>query len=151
MANSITEYSGENFLKLRYSTDPDQETFFEWRGSVFAYIPNERPIKVFNCVGMNVAKASLDKTDGLLKVTSRELTYYLSPDDDIEEKKLKTWDNPFTKETQLPVVHIANNPVQMKLPILNKRFTLKGRPNPYGDYTSIVTEVSEKKYKQINN
>ncbi|CAO3651738.1 unnamed protein product [Cunninghamella blakesleeana] len=136
----MLEYSGDQFLKVRYSTNPEEETFFEWRGSVTAYIPNQRPTKLFNCVGMNVAKAYLDKSDGLLKVTSRELTYYLAPDDQ-QEEKLKTWDNPFTNEKGLPMVHIANNLVQMKLPVLSPYFNLEGRENPYGDYTSFAVEI----------
>lgn len=105
---------------------------------VSAFIPGQAPKKVFHCVGMNVAKAELDKTSNQLKMTSRELTYYLSPDGDASTK-LEKWDNPWTEEKNLPVVHIANDPVQMALPA---RIPLTVRSNPYGTTSSIITEVS---------
>ncbi|KAI8080076.1 uncharacterized protein BX664DRAFT_342274 [Halteromyces radiatus] len=127
---------GDLFLRLRYATDPTADTFFEWQGSVFAFVPGEPPKKVFNVVGMNVAKASVDKDTQQLKMTSRELTYYLSPDN--ENKKLETWDNPWTKEKDLPVIHIANDPVQMALPA---KAPLTINTNPYGSTSAIVTEI----------
>jgi hypothetical protein len=105
---------------------------------VSAFIPGQAPKKVFHCVGMNVAKAELDKTSNQLKMTSRELTYYLSPDSD-GSSKLEKWDNPWTEEKNLPVVHIANDPVQMALPA---RIPLTVRSNPYGTTSAIITEVS---------
>ncbi|KAI8329681.1 hypothetical protein BC941DRAFT_442549 [Chlamydoabsidia padenii] len=126
---------GDLFLRLRYSTDPTAETFFEWEGSVFAFIPGQAPKKVFHCVGMNVAKAELDQATHQVKMTSRELTYYLDPD---TFEKLVKWNNPWTLEKDLPVIHIANDPVQMALPA---RIPLTVRTNPYGSSSSIITEV----------
>ncbi|ORX56877.1 DUF1838-domain-containing protein [Hesseltinella vesiculosa] len=101
---------GNTFPRLRYSTDPTAETFFEWEGSAFVYLPDEPPKKVFSCVGMNVAKGYLE--DGKIKATSRELTYYLDPN---TNEKLSHWINPWTGQ-QCPVVHIANDPVQLEIP-----------------------------------
>ncbi|KAG0174606.1 hypothetical protein DFQ29_007420 [Apophysomyces sp. BC1021] len=125
-------HSGETFLKVRYCNDKTAETFFEWRGSVFAYIPGQAPKRVFECVGMNVARASIE--NGKLLSTSRELTYFLDP---VTHKKLDRWDNPWTGES-LPVIHIANDPVQMALP---STIPLDVRTNPHSNTAAIVAEI----------
>ncbi|KAI8388302.1 uncharacterized protein BYT42DRAFT_559631 [Radiomyces spectabilis] len=125
-------YNGETFLKLRYATDPEAETFFQWEGTVFAFIPGQPPKRVFECVGMNVARATVE--DGKLYVTSRELTYFLDP---TTHEKLDEWVNPWTNET-LPVIHIANDPVQMALPI---GIPLNARSNAASNTTAVAVEI----------
>ncbi|KAI8060997.1 hypothetical protein BC940DRAFT_322880 [Gongronella butleri] len=94
-------------------------------------MPGEAPKKVFHCVGMNVAKAQVKQ--GKLQSTSRELTYYLDPE---TNEKLSKWTNPWTAE-QCPVVHIANDPVQMALPVF-----IPWQPRTTGSTsTTFVTEV----------
>lgn len=83
---------------------------------------------------MNVSKAKVE--EGKLKVTGRELTYYLDP---TTGEKLDRWDNPWTEEKDLPVVHIANDPVQMALPSF---IPLETRENKYNNTTTIVSEVN---------
>ncbi|CAO3580835.1 unnamed protein product [Absidia cylindrospora] len=140
MTSTGTQHTiGDTLLRLRYSTDPKADTFYEWEGSVFAFLPGQPPKKVFHCVGMNVARAELDQQSNQLEMTSRELTYYLAPDSGAEQVKLDKWDNPWTEEKDLPVVHIANDPVQMALPA---KVPLTVRTNPYGTTSSIVTEVN---------
>ncbi|KAG1052617.1 hypothetical protein G6F43_005262 [Rhizopus delemar] len=124
---AVFEYDVSTLLKLRYSTDPNVDTFFQWEGSVFCFIPNEPPKKLFNCVGMNVSRAKIE--EGKLWTQSRELTYYLDP---VTNEKLNKWDNPWT------VVHIANDPIQMALPI---QIPLDVRHNTFGGTSSIVTEI----------
>lgn len=46
---------------------------------------------------MNVSKAKVE--EGKLKVSGKELTYYLDP---ITGAKLDRWDNPWTEEKDLP-------------------------------------------------
>lgn len=82
---------------------------------------------------MNVSKAKVE--DGKLKVTGRELTYYLDP---VTGEKLDKWNNPWTGENNLPVVHIANNPVQMELPSF---IPLDVRRNKFNSAATIVSEV----------
>lgn len=82
---------------------------------------------------MNVSKAVIE--EGKLKVTGKELTYYLDP---ITGEKLTTWDNPWTREKGLPVVHIANDPVQMAFPVF---IPLETRHNKFHNTTVVVTEV----------
>ncbi|KAG2226983.1 hypothetical protein INT45_006390 [Circinella minor] len=119
-------------LRLRYSSDPEADTFYEWEGSVFAFIPGEAPKKIFHCVGMNVGKA--DIKDNKIMATGRELTYYLDPK---THEKLSHWENPWTGE-KLPVVHIANDPVQMALPTF---IPLEIRKNPFSGTTKLLTEI----------
>lgn len=83
---------------------------------------------------MNVSKAKIE--EGKLKVTGRELTYYLDP---VTGEKLTTWDNPWTGEKNLPVVHIANDPVQMVLPTA---IPLDVRRNKFNTSATIVSEVN---------
>ncbi|KAL0076660.1 hypothetical protein J3Q64DRAFT_1876560 [Phycomyces blakesleeanus] len=135
--DSDNSFGGEFLQRLRYSADPNSETFFEWSGSVFAFLPNQPPKKIFECVGMNVSKAIHSKEQSpkdVLEVTGRELTYYLDP---ITRKKLTHWVNPWTNEC-LPVVHIANNPVQMALPWAIK---LEPKHNFLGTSTTFTTEI----------
>ncbi|KAI8636148.1 hypothetical protein BD408DRAFT_426616 [Parasitella parasitica] len=129
---SLKKYTISDLLKLRYSTDASQDTFFQWEGSIFAFIPGQAPKKVFKCIGMNVSKAKIE--EGKLKVSGKELTYYLDP---LTGAKLDFWDNPFTNE-KLPVVHIANNPVQMTLPTA---YPMDVRQNKFGASATIVSEV----------
>lgn len=100
------------------------------------FIPGEAPKKLFKCVGMNVSKAKIE--EGKLKVTGRELTYYLDP---VTGEKLTTWDNPWTGEKNLPVVHIANDPVQMVLPTA---IPLDVRRSKFNSTATIVSEVRKK-------
>ncbi|KAI8979546.1 hypothetical protein BDF20DRAFT_870244 [Mycotypha africana] len=127
------KYDGSTLLKLRYSASPDADTFFQWEGSIFAFIPGQAPKKIFRCIGMNVSRAKIEQ--GKLKVSGKELTYYLDPQTGV---KLNTWDNLWTGEKNLPVVHIANDPVQMELPTF---ISLDARHNKFSKTTAIVTEI----------
>lgn len=62
-----------------------------------AFIPGQAPKKIFKCIGMNVSKAKIE--DNKLKVSGKELTYYLDP---TTGAKLDRWDNPWTEEKGLP-------------------------------------------------
>lgn len=95
------------WVKVRSSLDPLRSTFLVWTGSIYAFVPNEKRKCLFKMVGMSVSRC-LPVTDNHWAFTSRELTYYLDPE---TGKKLQTWENPWTGEV-LPVIHVANNPVQ---------------------------------------
>ncbi|CAO3621688.1 unnamed protein product [Mucor fragilis] len=82
---------------------------------------------------MNVSKAKIE--DNKLKVSGKELTYYLDP---TTGAKLDRWDNPWTEEKGLPVVHIANDPVQMALPTF---IPMDVRHNKFSGSAAIVTEI----------
>lgn len=101
-------FEARDWVKVRNSTI-GEEAFLTWSGSVYAFIPGEPKHHLFNIVGMNVSRC-LDNQDETWDFLSRELTFYLDPDTD---EIIHRWENPWTGET-LPVIHIANNPVQGK-------------------------------------
>lgn len=99
----------EELVRTRCSTD-GSNIYTEWEGSVYAFIPQEKQRKLFNIIGMNVARC-LQNNEGRWFLTSRELTFYLDPE---TNQILERWQNPWTQEV-VPVVHVANNPVQNTL------------------------------------
>lgn len=94
------------FVRTRCSTD-GKSTYIEWNGSVYAFVPQEKQRKLFNIVGMNVSRC-LQNPQKQWVLTSRELNLYLDPQ---TNQVLNRWNNPWTRE-EVPVVHVANNPVQ---------------------------------------
>lgn len=94
------------FVRTRCSTD-GTNVYTEWTGSVYAFVPQQKQQKLFNIIGMNVARC-LQNRQGQWFLTSRELTFYLDPQ---TNQVLDRWQNPWTREV-VPVVHVANNPVQ---------------------------------------
>jgi hypothetical protein len=107
MVVQLQEVEAKNWVKARSSLDPTQSTFLYWTGKIHTFIPNERKKHLFNMVGMSVSRCIPAQTDSW-NFTSRELTYYLDPE---TNEILHKWQNPWTLET-LPVMHVANNPVQ---------------------------------------
>lgn len=97
-----------DFIRTRCSTD-GADVFVRWTGHAYAYVPGERPQRVFDVVGMNVA--SCQHADDGWQLRSRELMLYLDPE---TGERLDRWTNPWT-EQEVPVVHVANDPVQMRL------------------------------------
>ncbi|WP_414752506.1 DUF1838 domain-containing protein [Anabaena sp. CCY 9910] len=107
MVAQIQELDAQHWVKTRSSLDPNQSTFLTWTGKIYALIPGEKRKLLFKMVGVSVSRC-LPTNEGSWDFTSRELTYYLNPEnDDI----LRKWENPWTGET-VPVLHVANNPVQ---------------------------------------
>ena len=94
------------WVKTRCSLSSNS-TFLLWTGSVYAFVPNEKKKHLFKIVGISVSRC-LPNEDRSWDFSSRELTYYLDPH---TEQVIHQWHNPWTGET-LPVVHVANNPVQ---------------------------------------
>jgi hypothetical protein len=104
-AESITV---EDFVKIRCSID-NTDTFYWWTGSIFAYLPQQKPVRILGFVGYNVGRC--EQIDGQWWLITRELSYYLDPK---TNEKIDTWKNPFTGET-VNVVHVANDPVNNKM------------------------------------
>ncbi len=102
----IEKFDAKYWVKVRNSTK-GESVFLTWHGGIYALIPGEAKIHLFNMVGMNVSR-SVDKGDGSWDFASRELTYYLDPKTD---EILHQWKNPWSDEI-LTVVHVSNNPVQ---------------------------------------
>merc|ERR1740138_723561 len=105
-SDSSTTISVKDFIRLRCGTD-GEDAFTTWSGTMYANIPQEKQRALFGLTGMNVASCFQDDF-GAWYFSTRELMYYL----DLETgKPLTTWHNPWTNET-VPVVHVANSPVQ---------------------------------------
>jgi hypothetical protein len=97
----------KHWVKMRSSLDPKQSSFLIWTGSIYSFIPGEKRQRLFKIVGMSVSRC-LPTEENTWDFTSRELTYYLDPENG---EKLQTWKNPWTEEV-VPVMHVANNPIQ---------------------------------------
>ncbi|MCE9576184.1 MAG: DUF1838 domain-containing protein [Deltaproteobacteria bacterium] len=98
----------DELVRLRCATD-GRDTYTTWRGTVYAFVPDEPPRALFATVGMNVARCLRDG-DGW-ELVSRELMAYLDPE---TGAILDRWANPWTGAT-VPVVHVANRIVQNPL------------------------------------
>ncbi len=113
MVNSIKKISTTEeldvscWVKTRNSL-ASNSTFLLWTGSLYALIPNEKKKHLFKIVGMSISRC-LPNEDHSWDFISRELNYYLDPK---TEQVIHKWYNPWTAET-VPVVHVANNPVQI--------------------------------------
>jgi hypothetical protein len=101
--------SARDAARLRCADD-GSDVYTAWTGTVYSFVPGERQRLLFRVTGMNVARC-LRRDDGSWHLTSRELMYYLDP---TTGEVLHRWHNPWTEET-VPVVHVANSPVQLPL------------------------------------
>lgn len=104
---ALQTFAAKDWVKARSSLDPAASTFLTWAGSIYAFVPGEKRRLLFKMVGMSVSRC-LPAEENAWDFTSRELTYYLNPEDG---EILDRWQNPWTGET-VPVMHVANNPVQ---------------------------------------
>ncbi|WGV24751.1 DUF1838 domain-containing protein [Halotia branconii] len=129
MVAQIQELGAEKWVKTRSSLDSTQSTFLIWTGKIYSFIPGEKRQLLFRMVGLSVSRCILIE-EGSWNFTSRELTYYLDPQ---TNKTLQKWENPWTGET-LPVLHVANNPVQGK-------FGGKFPAQVEGDATTFVFDI----------
>ncbi|KAF5380069.1 hypothetical protein D9615_006260 [Tricholomella constricta] len=117
----------EDLMRVRASTDENESTVVEWQGQVLSYKPGDTPSVVFNVRGMNIARAK-KLPDGSYDLLGRELQLYLDP---VTDQVLHVWQNPFSGN-QVPVVHVANNPVYQNFPPGN---IYLARAQPGGTYT----------------
>lgn len=101
----IQQFDAKAFVKVRGSTD-GQQALIGWSGSIYALVPEQPKKKLFDIIGMSVARCI--QQEEAWDFTSRELTYYLDPQ---TGEILHQWQNPWTQEI-VPVVHVANDPVQ---------------------------------------
>ncbi len=89
--SQIQQFAARDWVKVRNSTEGER-VFLTWSGSVYALVPNEPKVHLFNISGMNVSRC-LPLGNERWQFTSRELTYYLDPETD---EILHQWHNPCT-------------------------------------------------------
>jgi hypothetical protein len=105
------EVSMRDFMRVRCSLD-GEDAFYEWQGKVYSMVPGERARHIFNVIGMSAAICEQSEEDGSWDIITREVQLYQDPK---TLKVIHRWVNPWTNET-VPVIHVANNPVQNRLP-----------------------------------
>jgi hypothetical protein len=92
-------------------TRPDgKDVVYYMKGYVYAFIPGERPQRLFGMEGYNIRRRLVTpEKDGFFNA-SREIVFYTDPKTD---EILWEWENPFTKQKD-EVFHIANDPVNFR-------------------------------------
>ncbi|HLO84171.1 MAG TPA: DUF1838 domain-containing protein [Nostocaceae cyanobacterium] len=109
MVVQTQEVDAQQWVKTRSSLDPHESSFLTWTGKIYSFVPGEKRQLLFKIVGVSVSRC-IPNGEGSWDFTSRELTYYLNPE---TAEILHKWENPWTQEI-VPVIHVANNPVQGK-------------------------------------
>ena len=114
-----------------------------WEGRMYSRIPGEKDRHIFDVVGINTRQCERHKDpvrgDGYRSV-SREIMVYLDP---ATGEIVDQWKNPWTCET-VEVIHVANDPVNMRAPSFARDAT--GKParvtlRQYGDLLVASREV----------
>lgn len=102
-----------------------ETVIYWWKGAMFSRVEGEKDRELFKLQGMNVRQCqNLDdpKRGPGFRSVSREIMLHLDP---TSEKVVDSWKNPWTGE-QLEVMHVANDPVNMRNPM--HAFTADGKP-----------------------
>jgi hypothetical protein len=114
-----------------------------WEGRMYSRIPGEKDRHIFDVVGINTRQCERHKDpvrgEGYRSV-SREIMVYLDP---ATGEIIDQWKNPWTGET-VEVIHVANDPVNMRAPSFARDAT--GKParvtlRQYGDLLVASREV----------
>ncbi len=114
-----------------------------FEGHVYSRVPGEKDRLIFNVLGVNVRQCAQlqDPARGPgFRSVSREIMLYLDPATD---QILDKWTNPWTGES-VDVVHVANDPVNMRAPSF--AIGTDGKPirvtmRQYGDAIASSSEV----------
>ena len=99
--------------KIQCSLQDEQPVVYTWFGRAWSRVPGERDRNVFNLNGFNIRQCTRieDDTRGMgYRLVSREIMLYLDPK---TNEVLRTWNNPWTGETN-EVIHVANDPVNSR-------------------------------------
>lgn len=102
--------------KFICSRTEGETTYGYFEGSMLSRVEGERDRVLFKLQGVNIRQCENlehpERGPGFRSV-SREVMLYLDP---ATNEVLRTWTNPWTKE-ELEVLHVANDPVNMRAPI----------------------------------
>jgi hypothetical protein len=116
----------EAFRKVQCSTQDKRPTVYYWVGETYSRVPGEPDKLLFLFEGMNVRQCVTvtDPTRGKgVRQVSREILFYKDP---ATGAIIDEWRNPWSGET-VKVLHIANDPVNMRAPI----FPVRADGKPY--------------------
>jgi hypothetical protein len=135
-------------LDATYARPDGKDFIFTIRGSAYAFIPGERPFKLFGMDGYNVRRrVQTPEKDGFF-LSTREIVFYTDPK---TGAIIDEWENPWTKE-KTEVFHIANDPVNGRMRLKDGKYisvSMDGKreqgeaskPEEYGDYLVWHTDV----------
>lgn len=101
--------------KLNCSLNEGETVVYWWQGSAYSRVPGEKDRLLFNVEGTNMrtCKNFKDEKRGHgYRSVSREVLFYKDPE---TNEILRTWENPWTGE-EVEVMHVANDPVNMRRP-----------------------------------
>lgn len=102
--------------KMTCSTTEGKIIIHWWKGGMYSRVPGEKDRHLFNLQGMNIRHCQnlQDPERGPgFQSFSREIMLHLDP---ATGEVVDQWRNPWTGET-LEVVHVANDPVNMRAPM----------------------------------
>ena len=93
-------------LKMRCTTESQEEALLWWDGTLFAQEPGNKAVPLLRFEGYNICRPER-LADGTVRLLTRELTFYR---DLATGQIIDQWDNPLSGERN-DVVHVANDPV----------------------------------------
>lgn len=102
------------------TTEAGATRYGMWEGRLYSRVPGEKDRLLFTVYGVNVRQCGRvqDPVRGAgFRSVSREVMYYLDP---ATGKPIDRWRNPWTGET-VDVIHVANDPVNMRQPTFERR------------------------------
>ncbi len=106
---------GQLWLEMQATT---QQTLYYMKGYAYAFIPGQRPRRLFGLEGYNIRRLiETPEKDGYF-VATREIVFYTDPR---TGEILWEWENPFTGE-RVEVFHITNDPVNFRVRIRDGRY-----------------------------
>ena len=102
------------------SLNDGETVIYWWEGAMFSRVEGERDRKLFGLQGMNIRQCGTvmdaERGEGFRSV-SREIMLHLDPE---TGEVVDRWTNPWTGE-ELAVMHVANDPVNMRAPLFSHR------------------------------
>ena len=124
MAEPLDQDDPQDALKIMRkaicSLNDGETVIYWWQGSMFSRVEGERDRKLFGLQGMNIRQCATvrdpQRGEGFRSV-SREIMIHLDPE---TGEVRDSWTNPWTGE-ELEVIHVANDPVNMRAPIFARR------------------------------
>ncbi len=120
VAETLDQNEPEDALQIMRkaicSLNDGETVIYWWQGSMFSRVEGERDRRLFGLQGMNIRQCATvedaERGPGFRSV-SREIMLHLDPETgEVQDE----WTNPWTGE-QLEVIHVANDPVNMRNPI----------------------------------
>lgn len=148
LAQEMT-FTGKKAMEIRQKTtcgtlDEGKVRYGMWEGRAYSRVPGEKDKHIFNVIGVNTRQCSVkeDEVRGHgYRSVSREIMIYLDPK---TNEIIDMWKNPWTGR-EVPVVHVANDPVNMRGYSFEKnkegKSTAKTTMRKYGDVMVSSAEV----------